>query len=63
VAGPPGSGSAASPGRDDTLGNLGGTSPAWGYHGYEYWLTLGNLLQDVAGEEAAFQALHPSAAR
>jgi hypothetical protein len=44
--------------NDDTVGNLGGTGPAWGYHGYEYWLTLGNLLQDVAGAEAAFQAGH-----
>src|SRR5580692_1603662 len=26
------------------------TGPAWGYHGYEYNLTLGNLLHDVAGE-------------
>jgi Protein of unknown function (DUF3089) len=39
-------------------GQLGGTGPAWGYHGYEYWLTLGNLLQDVTGEEAAWQARH-----
>jgi hypothetical protein len=44
--------------NDDSQGNLGGTGPAWGYHGYEYWLTLGNLLRDVAGEEAAFQARH-----
>jgi hypothetical protein len=44
--------------NDDAQGNLGGTGPAWGYHGYEYWLTLGNLLQDVAGAEAAFQARH-----
>ena len=32
--------------------------PAWGYHGYEYPLTLGNLLQDIAGEEAARQSHH-----
>ena len=44
--------------NDDTEGNLGGTGPAWGYHGYEYWLTLGNLLQDVTGEEAAWQPRH-----
>jgi Protein of unknown function (DUF3089) len=44
--------------NDDQEGSLGGTGPAWGYHGYEYWLTLGNLLQDVAGEEAAWQATH-----
>ena len=34
------------------------TGPAWGYHGYEYNLTLGNLLHDVAGEEAAWQSSH-----
>jgi Protein of unknown function (DUF3089) len=44
--------------NDDQEGNLGGTGPAWGYHGYEYWLTLGNLLQDVAGQEAAWQSRH-----
>ena len=44
--------------NDDTAGQLGGTGPAWGYHGYEYWLTLGNLFQDVAGEEAAWQSRH-----
>ena len=43
---------------EPTTGQLGGTGPAWGYHGYEYWLTLGNLLQDVAGEEAAWQSQH-----
>ena len=32
------------------------TGPAWGYHGYEYELTLGNLLRDVTGEEAAWEA-------
>ena len=36
----------------------GDTGPAWGYHGYEYDLTLGNLLHDVAGEEAAWQSSH-----
>ncbi len=44
--------------NDDKAGGLGGTGPAWGYHGYEYWLTLGNLLHDVAGEEAAWQSRH-----
>ena len=44
--------------NDDKEGDLGGTGPAWGYHGYEYWLTLGNLLQNVAGEEAAWQSSH-----
>jgi len=34
------------------------TGPAWGYHGYEYNLTLGNLLHDVVGEEAAWQSSH-----
>jgi hypothetical protein len=44
--------------NDDQEGNLGGTGPEWGYHGYEYWLTLGNLLQDIAGQEAAWQSRH-----
>lgn len=44
--------------NDDQEGNLGGTGPAWGYHGYEYWLTLGNLLRDIAGQEAAWQSRH-----
>jgi Protein of unknown function (DUF3089) len=44
--------------NDDKAGDLGGTGPAWGFHGYEYWLTLGNLLQDVTGEEAAWQSRH-----
>lgn len=34
------------------------TGPAWGYHGYEYSLTLGNLLNDVIGEEAAWESSH-----
>jgi hypothetical protein len=41
---------------DKTVGQLGGTGPAWGYHGYEYGLTLGNVLQDIAGEEAAWDS-------
>ena len=44
--------------NDDEVGQLGGTGPAWGYHGYEYWLTLGNLLHDIAGEEAAWESSH-----
>jgi hypothetical protein len=44
--------------NDDKAGDLGGTGPAWGFHGYEYWLTLGNLFQDVTGEEAAWQSRH-----
>lgn len=34
------------------------TGPAYGYHGYEYALTLGNLLSDVVGEEAAWESSH-----
>jgi hypothetical protein len=32
--------------------------PTWGYHGYEFNLTLGNLLGDVVSEEAAWEAHH-----
>ncbi len=39
---------------DKIAGHLGGTGPAWGYHGYEYGLALGNLLRDIAGEEFAW---------
>ncbi|HTW09995.1 MAG TPA: hypothetical protein VME46_21005 [Acidimicrobiales bacterium] len=38
------------------VSNLGGTGPAWGYHGYEYGFSLGNLLRDVASEEAAWDS-------
>jgi hypothetical protein len=34
------------------------TGPVWGYHGYEFNLALGSLLQDVADEEAAWQSSH-----
>jgi Protein of unknown function (DUF3089) len=45
--------------NDQLVGNFGGGSgPAWGYHSYEYGLTLGNLLQDIAGEEAAWESRH-----
>jgi hypothetical protein len=44
--------------NEDVLAGTRDTGPAWGYHGYEYSLTLGNLLQDVAGEEAAWQSRH-----
>jgi hypothetical protein len=44
--------------NDDKLAQTGDTGPAWGYHGYEYGLALGNLLQDVAGEEAAWGSRH-----
>jgi hypothetical protein len=38
--------------------SLGGTGPAWGYHDFEYGLTVGNLLQNIAGEEAAWESRH-----
>jgi hypothetical protein len=45
--------------NENIVGNYGGgTGPAWGYHVYEYGLTLGNLLHDMAGEEAAWQSGH-----
>jgi hypothetical protein len=45
--------------NEDVIGNYGGgTGPAWGYHSYEYGLALGNLLHDLAGEEAAWQSSH-----
>jgi len=45
--------------NDDVVGNFGvGSGPAWGYHSYEYGLTLGNLLHDIAGEEAAWESRH-----
>ena len=34
------------------------TGPAWGYHDFEYWLTMGNLLHDLTREEAAWQSSH-----
>jgi hypothetical protein len=34
------------------------TGPTYGYHGFEYNLTLGNLLHDVAGQEAAWESIH-----
>ena len=34
------------------------TGPAWGFHGYEYNLVLGSLLNDVAGQEAAWESRH-----
>jgi hypothetical protein len=42
--------------NENIVGNYGDTGPAWGYHAYEYGLTLGNLLHDVADEEAAWQS-------
>jgi hypothetical protein len=43
---------------DAVLPGTSDTGPAWGYHGYEYNLTLGNLLNDVADQEAAWQSSH-----
>ena len=43
---------------DAVLPGVVDTGPAWGYHGYEFNLTLGSLLHDVAGEEAAWQSSH-----
>jgi Protein of unknown function (DUF3089) len=44
--------------NEDIVGNYGDTGPAWGYHAYEYGLALGNLLRDVAGQEAAWESSH-----
>ncbi len=45
--------------NEDIIGNFGGgTGPAYGYHSYEYGLTLGNLLQELVGEEVAWQSSH-----
>ena len=35
-----------------------GTGATWGYHDSEFGLALGNLLQDVAGEETSWEAHH-----
>jgi hypothetical protein len=44
--------------NEDSVPGAPDTGPAWGYHGYEYNLALGNLLHDVGGEEAAWQSSH-----
>ncbi|MGD0700580.1 MAG: DUF3089 domain-containing protein [Trebonia sp.] len=44
--------------NEDILSGTDDTGPAWGYHAYEYELSLGNLLGDVAGEEAAWESSH-----
>jgi hypothetical protein len=44
--------------NEDEVGQTADTGPAWGYHTYEYGLVLGNLLQDVASEEAAWESRH-----
>ena len=33
--------------------------PLWGFHTYDVNLALGNLVADVAGEEAAYAHVHP----
>jgi hypothetical protein len=43
---------------DAILPGAADTGPAWGYHGYEFNLTLGSLLHDVAGQEAAWDSRH-----
>jgi Protein of unknown function (DUF3089) len=42
---------------DDIVPGADDTGPAWGFHGYEYSLALGNLLHDVTGEEAAWHSV------
>jgi hypothetical protein len=32
--------------------------PTWGFHAYDVGLALGNLVRDVAGEEAAWTTAH-----
>jgi len=44
--------------NEDQVTGVVDTGPAWGYHGYEYNLTLGTLLSDVAGQEAAWDSRH-----
>jgi hypothetical protein len=44
--------------NDNQVDGVVDTGPAWGYHGYEYNLALGNLLRDVVGEEAAWESSH-----
>jgi hypothetical protein len=53
-------GSHARPVLNDDLVAIDGVryGPAWGYHGFEYGLTLGNVLQDIAREEAAWESRH-----
>jgi hypothetical protein len=44
--------------NEDQVDGVVDTGPAWGYHGFEYGLTLGNLLRDIAGQEAAWDSRH-----
>jgi hypothetical protein len=43
---------------DGVLPGVVDTGPAWGFHGYEFNLTLGSLLSDAAGEESAWLSSH-----
>ena len=43
---------------EDPVDGVVDTGPVWGYHGFEYNLALGNLLDDVAGQEAAWNSRH-----
>jgi hypothetical protein len=49
--------------NEDQVAGVVDTGPAWGYHGFEYSLTLGNLLHDVAGQETAWDSRHLASAR
>lgn len=42
--------------NDNQVDGVVDTGPAWGYHGFEYSLALGNLLRDVAAQEAAWDS-------
>jgi hypothetical protein len=44
--------------NDNHLNGIADTGQAYGYHGWEYTLTLGNLLRDVAVQEAAWESSH-----
>jgi Protein of unknown function (DUF3089) len=44
--------------NEDTVAGVIDTGPAWGYHGFEYNLVLGSLLDDVVGQEAAWDSRH-----
>jgi Protein of unknown function (DUF3089) len=44
--------------NEDIVPGVVDTGPAWGYHGFEYNLVLGSLLDDVANQEAAWDARH-----
>lgn len=46
--------SVAGPGDDRPVVSEAPLGPAWGYHGYDVPVALGNLVQDVAHEETAW---------